>query len=379
MLNALRKVNSASNSCHSLSDLPFTNFEAISNDHPTEVMLQEMIETTQAQIDQINEELKRITESASGTANHNLNKSSVSSVESSCSLFVDNNLYPKFNYFVDTRKLVAAIQEIEVKIGSTDIINPKTYFLGNNSDAVSDPDQLEYYRNSSFFGSVMSGINNDGSFLLQLNFNDTTEDNNVNSNIKINMFIEEISKYIRQKRIGDSEWKSFAELHRMPQIHEKCFCLEPKTRKWLRARVVLVDSEAKLCKVNFLDTGFNQVESNGFRFDSMLVWRDFDLARYPARTIKCVLEKSGRPGEFINNVCLETKFYFKDTLANRSFKCELVEPVKDLECQDVPSDLNTWIVRLNKIEGQQENVNELVEVFNNHEILVLENKAVDKN
>ena len=233
VLNALRKINRASNSCHSLSELPFTHFEAMPSDQLTDAMLQAEISSTQAQIDQINEELKRITETAS--AHHNLNKSSVSSVESSCSLFVDNNLYPKFNYFVDTRQLVAAIQDIEVKIASTDILNPKTYFLGNSNNS----DHLGYSSNSSFFASVVSGVGNEGAFWLQLNFNDTTTDGNNNS-IKINMFIEEISKYVRQKRIGDCEWRTFAEEDRLPLPHEKCFCLEPKSRKWLRARVLEV-------------------------------------------------------------------------------------------------------------------------------------------
>jgi len=141
-----------------------------------------------------------------------------------------------------------------------------------------------------------------------------------------------------------------------------------------------VNENTKLTKVSFLDTGIiTSATDAGFKSDSLLVWRDFDLALYPARTIKCVLEKPNRPGEFIDNICLETKFYFKDTLANRSFKCELVEPVKDAGWEDTPSDLHTWIVRLSQVGQKGQNVNELVEAYNSHELMVLENKAVDKN
>ena len=72
-------------------------------------------------------------------------------------------------------------------------------------------------------------------------------------------------------------------------MSEKCFWLEPKTRKWLRARVV--SYENGMCKVRFLDTGFNHVESNKYDLGSLLIWHDFDLANYPARTIKCILQK----------------------------------------------------------------------------------------
>ena len=235
-------------------------------------------------------------------------------------------------------QLVEAIGKIEVQIGSTDILNPKTYFLGANDK---NSEALNYKNNTSFYCSITSGISNEGQFWAQLNFNsddqlssDKSMDPNNNhkyysrnENTKINMFIEEISKYIRKKRIGDKKWQSYKEATRLPEPNEKCFCLEPKTRKWLRAKVASYDKG--VCKVRFMDTGYSHFESNKFSLDDLLIWHDFDLAMYPARTIRCVLFKpTDTDVKYENNICLETKFYFKDNLANKNFACELVEPLK---------------------------------------------------
>lgn len=93
-----------------------------------------------------------------------------------------------------------------------DIVNPKTYFLGNND---SNNNNIPTLKNSSFYCSVTSGISDEGNFWMQLNFNDTDTNNNVDSslfrasNVKINMFIEEMSKFTRRKRIGDKEWLTY--------------------------------------------------------------------------------------------------------------------------------------------------------------------------
>jgi hypothetical protein len=401
MLQELRNFNSN----HSIHDLPFSNFSNDQLKMTDEVILQE-IECAQQHIIQINEELKRITEFTGNetksisigdcSALNASTNSEQNNSQASSSLFIDNSLYPKFNYFVDTRKLVEAIQEIEVQIGSTDILNPKTYFLGNDNDSTHNLERLQYSNNSSFYCSVTSGIMDEGNFWLQLNFNDTDLNNNNNnnvdsslsraSNVKINMFIEEMSKYIRKKRIGDKSWQTFSEAKRKPETNEKCFVLEPKTRKWLRARVVSYENGN--CKLRFLDTGYNHVESNQFNLGELLIWHDFDLANYPARTIKCVLQKPESQeqqspiSEYVKNICLETKFYFKDTLANRNFKCELIEPVEVPGWETLTSDELTWIVKLHKIGASSEessSINQMIDTYNNHELLVLENKAIDKN
>ena len=95
MLETLQKANnSPSNSIHNLSEAA----EKMSDE-----MILEEISVAYEKIRQINEDLRKITETSKYV------NSSVSSIDSptvstSCSLFVDNSLYPKFNYFVDTRK-----------------------------------------------------------------------------------------------------------------------------------------------------------------------------------------------------------------------------------------------------------------------------------
>lgn len=104
MLEDLRtKKNSVGNES-SISELPFSNFEAVppSGALMTDEMIIEEINTAYERIDQINEDLKRISETSGYNAN--ISASDSTSQISTSSLFVDNTLYPKFNYFVDTRK-----------------------------------------------------------------------------------------------------------------------------------------------------------------------------------------------------------------------------------------------------------------------------------
>ncbi len=95
MLETLQRANnSPSNSTQNLSEAA----EKMSDE-----MILEEISVAYEKIRQINEDLRKITETSKYV------NSSVSSIDSptvstSCSLFVDNSLYPKFNYFVDTRK-----------------------------------------------------------------------------------------------------------------------------------------------------------------------------------------------------------------------------------------------------------------------------------
>ncbi len=102
-----------------------------------------------------------------------------------------------------------------------------------------------------------------------------------------------------------------------------------------------------------MDTGHSHFESNKFTLDNLLIWKDFDLARYPARTIKCVFFKETNNEDnnydYEKKICLDTKFYFKDNLANRNFKCVLVEPIHEDGYESMPSDELTWIVKINKL------------------------------
>ena len=170
---------------------------------------------------------------------------------------------------------------------------------------------------------------------------------------KINMLIEEMNKFVRRKRIGDKDWQTYAEADRIPQLNEKCFCLEPKSRKWLRAKIVSLDNSKALCKVRYLDTG--NLETNFYTFDSLMVWKEFELSRIAPRAIRCVLHKSSYAGDkYEKDIGLETRFLFKDLTARQNLKCVLVEPLAKSAVENKndiyinESEDQTWVVKLYK-------------------------------
>ena len=192
---------------------------------------------------------------------------------------------------------------------------------------------------------------------------------------------------MRRKRIGDAEWATYAETDRVPIINEKCFCLEPKTRKWLRARIHSYEPDKMLAQVRFMDTGHL---STNHTLDTLIAWRNFDLSKMPARSIRCVFANDDGETGCEKDICLETKFFFKDLTANVSLKCIIVEPMKQpdvgpplslSQVGDVYNDTNDeqiWIVRLynqkdyKKLLDQNNNasvqsLNELVIEFNSKE------------
>jgi hypothetical protein len=167
------------------------------------------------------------------------------------------------------------------------------------------------------------------------------------------MLIEEMNKFVRRKRIGDKDWQTYAEAERIPQLNEKCFCLEPKSRKWLRAKIVSLDNSKALCKVRYLDTG--NLETNFYTFDSLMVWKEFELSRIAPRAIRCVLHKSRHGGDpYEKDIGLETKFLFKDLTARQNLKCVLVEPLARAAVENKndiyinESEDQTWVVKLYK-------------------------------
>lgn len=167
------------------------------------------------------------------------------------------------------------------------------------------------------------------------------------------MLIEEMNKFVRRKRIGDKDWQTYAEADRIPQLNEKCFCLEPKSRKWLRAKIVSLDNSKALCKVRYLDTG--NLETDFYTFDSLMVWKEFELSRIAPRAIRCVLHKSSYGGDnYEKDIGLETRFLFKDLTARQNLKCVLVEPLAKATVENKndiyinESEDQTWVVKLYK-------------------------------
>ena len=63
--------------------------------------------------------------------------------------------------------------------------------------------------------------------------NSSSRNKNAKQLQKRNLFLEEPSKSVRRKRIGDSKWHNYAEANRNLVLNEKCFYLEPITRKWM--------------------------------------------------------------------------------------------------------------------------------------------------
>lgn len=315
------------------------------------------------QIQQINDELKSICEP--NFANNNANSSTFS-----CSLFVDNNLYPQFNYHVDLSKLIEAINDLNVQIG------PNTG--GQKAIIQSMESNLNLVNNLEFNATIQSSLSNDGTFWIQFvaPLGQDAENTNIlknsfhKSQLKLNMFIEEINRFIRSKRIGDKEWQTFAELNRMPKENEKCFSLEPKTRKWLRSKVLKVDCQNKECQVRYLDTGVT--DSNTLNsFEDMLPWRDFDLVKLPYRAFKCALFKQDSEEKFEKDIFPETRFLFKDLTSNRRIKCILVEQIDGnnnlvvnySQGNDESSEDKIWIAKIYaEYEGEKKmkNINDII-------------------
>lgn len=144
---------------------------------PNDEHLLNKIKHITEQINFIQDELKMICEPNScsmAMGNHfNTATASYTSIAStySCSLFLDNYLYPQFNYYVDLTQLVESIRKLDVNINilptlSSPVDINRNLLLTNNIDLeFSDLNQLA--DNMSVDCLVSSGINNDGSFWLQ--------------------------------------------------------------------------------------------------------------------------------------------------------------------------------------------------------------------
>ena len=329
------------------------------------------ISHAQTRLKQINDELKYICELNS--TNNAFNEAFITLGNHSC------NLYPKFNIYVDTSKLINDIKELSLRIAPNDVLSPKVIV---SEDVNLNVDLHNLCKSDKCLDcEVKSGITNDGIFWLQLiscddvHFRATTvvhshqfDDNNRlhNNKQKLNLFIEEINKYVRRKRIGDTQWLTYAELEREPVLDEKCFCLEPSTRKWVRARITSIDADKKQFQVRLMDTG--HLLTTFFTLDNLIEWKNFDLSKIAARSIRCVLFNEKSDDKYEKDIRLETRFKFKDSTVNIDLKCVLVQPLhkieNDLHSADVYNDENDnqiWLVKLYK----QEDVKEKLDVNNN--------------
>jgi hypothetical protein len=367
-------------------DLPFCEFDQNNEDddeykhHSDETLacrIKEKISHAQTQLQQINDELKYICELNS--TNNAFSEAFITLGHHSCSLFIENNLYPQFNIYVDTSKLINEIKELSLRIAPNDVLSPKVIV---SEDVNLNVDLYKLCKSDKCLDcEVKSGITNDGIFWLQLiscddvHFRATTavhshqfDDINrlKNNKQKLNLFIEEINKYVRRKRIGDTQWLTYAELEREPVLDEKCFCLEPSTRKWMRARITSIDASKKQFQVRLMDTG--HLLTTFFSLDNLIEWKNFELSKIAARSIRCVLFNEKTEDKYEKDIRLETRFKFKDSTVNIALKCVLVEPLHKIENYFHPADTyndendnQIWLVKLYK----QEDFIEKLDVNNN--------------
>ncbi len=286
-------------------------------------------------------------------------------------------MYPQFNIYVDTSKLIDVISGLTLRIGPNNVISPRMIVA---EDVNFKANLYKLCKGDACIDcEVKSVITNEGVFWLQLISCDDIHFQSAGTTAaksslvetwslkeikqKLNLFIEEINKYVRRKRIGDSQWSTYAELEREPVVDEKCFFLEPISRKWMRARVTAIDTLKKQAQVRLMDTG--QIMKDFFTLDNLIEWKNFDLSKIASRSIRCVLyNEESVEDKHEKDICLETKFKFKDLTANLSLKCVLVEPLnKTNEIVDraeageefnEENDKQIWIVKLYKQEDYQE-------------------------
>ena len=104
-----------------------------------------------------------------------------------------------------------------------------------------------------------------------------------------------------------------------------------------------------------MDTGGH---STDIQLDQLLIWNeDFELARVAPKSLKCYLatNDSNYFGSIENEICLETKFFFKDSVTNiEHLKCNLIAPKTQ--------DTNEWIVNL--FDEKDQLINDLIINFN---------------
>jgi hypothetical protein len=277
----------------------------------------------------------------------------------SCSLFGDNFLYPQLDYYVDLGRLRLAINDLNVQIGKANASDDES------SEWVNYQTSMELEKDTILDCLVSTGILYDGYFWLQPAAKSSNEFEHLESTQKlkkiqqkVNHYIDELSKHVRRKRIGDESWQTFAEANRTPQINEKCFCLEPKTRKWMRASIVKYNIENKTAQLLLLDSGV--CDSTVYSLESLIPWReDFDLAKVAARAVKCVLEKNRHNGDdkedeaanFEKQIEQESRFLFRDLTAPSPIKCLLVKQIdannnESIASYEDKSQEKIWVVKL---------------------------------
>ena len=163
-------------------------------DADIETRIKTKISQAHDQLNVINDELRLICESnaASMFNSNNPNETTPShtwfggGANSTCSLFIENNLYPQFNIYIDTSKLIADIKELSLRIGPNNVLSPRVMV---SEDPNLNTDVYKICQNDTRLDcEVRSGIGSDGVFWLQLlscDDVDFLQTSNINSSIRL--------------------------------------------------------------------------------------------------------------------------------------------------------------------------------------------------
>jgi hypothetical protein len=227
-------------------------------------------------------------------------------IQKELSKFEITDFYPSLNYSVPTGQIKDAINSIKMDFCDDDEQGEeklKKVGINQASDCV-----------------ITSGLADDGKFWLQLS------ENNQSTRV-----IDDISDFVSYKHITDSTWLTFYEdpQKRVPELQEKCFCFNNKSKKWLRVVVEEFNNKTLFCKVRFCDT--NQFD-NEVRLDKLMKWKDFNLNNIDFQSVRCCLFVPRSEKRFMYH----TKYLFKDMTHNKKLKCVFKQFL----------DNNTWLVEL---------------------------------
>ena len=160
-----------------------------------ETRIKTKISQAQDQINVINDELRLICESKATIMfnSNNPNETTTPSctwfdgggANSTRSLFIENNLYPQFNIYIDTSKLIDVIKELSLRIGPNNVLSPRV--MVSEDPNLMNTNVYKICQNDTRFDcQVRSCIGSDGVFWLHLlssdNF-DFLQTSNINSSL----------------------------------------------------------------------------------------------------------------------------------------------------------------------------------------------------
>ena len=335
------------------------------SDNSDEILLATRVALVLQRVGELNDEMREL--SLSSTAASALAARQQHNSNGATSLPFDANLLPQFSYAIETRPLVALIEALSIQIGPSNVAAPSELVCATAATLVPGANRL-------YDCVIASGLDSaDGTFWLQLiapltcpppppeptptqptaaaaaagaGTAPTTQPSLADMDAiqfkreqqRVNALIDEISKHVRGKRICEPTWRTLAEKQQQHRasVGDKCFALEPTSRKWMRAQIVKVeeaDRGSVKYQVRLLDTGV--LSAHSFDAASLIEWRELDdELGGPVQPIglRCVLfnGKSTTPSgdthaaDYETNYTYDARFFFRDNTSRRHMRCVLL-------------------------------------------------------